>query len=246
MARTDRVRARRRAAARRARRSLLALLGLFVARRDCASWPFSPGDSTAPRRRPVALTSAIAVARADPAPLAARRRRRRGPRRCLRRRSKRSEPPVERAPPPKRERAAPGRRPRRAGGRAPDRARSDRRHRGAPLRRARRAAASLAGAPFAARRGRVVQLGAYATRAQADAAWRRLVGAIPISAPCRAWRAVSRPSPRPARYYRLRLGARSRREARACAIISTAIGRGCMRRLDAAPTIAAISRAASR
>ena len=80
----------------------------------------------------------------------------------------------------------------------------------------------------AAPSGRVVQLGAYYTGRQTNAAWLRLRRAYPylttlprkvVVTPSRAGRP---------RYYRLRIGTRSAREARALCDTLHRIGRGCV------------------
>ena len=81
--------------------------------------------------------------------------------------------------------------------------------------------------PFAGPRGRVIQLGAYRTQAQADAAWWRVARAYPyLSTLPRVVTAIG-PSRGRARYYRVRLAAGSGREARALCSNLHRIGRGC-------------------
>ena len=82
--------------------------------------------------------------------------------------------------------------------------------------------------PFAGPRGRIIQLGAYYTPAQADAAWWRVARAYPYLSTLP--RVVTRigPSPGRPRYYRVRLAAGSNREARALCRHLHRIGRGCI------------------
>ena len=82
--------------------------------------------------------------------------------------------------------------------------------------------------PFSGPRGRVIQLGAYTTQPQADAAWWRVARAYPYltSLPRMVtWIGPSRGRPR---YYRVRLAAGSNREARALCRHLHRIGRGCI------------------
>ncbi len=76
--------------------------------------------------------------------------------------------------------------------------------------------------------GRVVQLGAYRTRAEVGAAWRRLYRAYPyLGRLPRRVVAVGPSAGRP-RYYRLRIGARSARSARGLCTELHRRGRGCI------------------
>ena len=82
--------------------------------------------------------------------------------------------------------------------------------------------------PSAGSPGRVIQLGAFATARQADAAWRRLVGVYPYLGQLPKVVTPNRPPRGYSRLYRLRLGAHSAREARALCRNLHRIGRGCM------------------
>lgn len=81
--------------------------------------------------------------------------------------------------------------------------------------------------PFAGPRGRVIQLGAYRTQAQADAAWWRLARSYPYLTTLPRMVVWVGPSPGRARIYRVRLAASSGREARALCRNLHRIGRGC-------------------
>lgn len=82
--------------------------------------------------------------------------------------------------------------------------------------------------PFAGPRGRVIQLGAYTTAAQADAAWWRVARAYPYLSTLP--RVVTRVGPTRgrARYYRVRLAAGSSEEARSLCRQLHGLGRGCI------------------
>ena len=82
--------------------------------------------------------------------------------------------------------------------------------------------------PSAGRPGRVIQLGAFATARQADASWRRLVAVYPYLGRLPKVVTPNRPPRGYPRFYRLRLGAHSAREARALCRNLHRIGRGCM------------------
>ena len=91
----------------------------------------------------------------------------------------------------------------------------------------RRRANRVAG-PDTPPRGSVVQLGAYVAMPQADAAWGRLVGAYPYLSTLPRTVTVTAPSPGRPLYYRLRVAAGSRTQARALCNHLHRIGRGCM------------------
>lgn len=81
--------------------------------------------------------------------------------------------------------------------------------------------------PAAAARGGLVQLGAYETMPLLDASWARLVAAYPYLGTMPRMITGTRLPGRPY-YYRLRVAAGSRREARALCDHLHRIGRGCM------------------
>lgn len=81
--------------------------------------------------------------------------------------------------------------------------------------------------PFAAP-GRVIELGAYITPGQLDAARWRLLRAYPYLGTLARSVTFIGPTPGRPRYYRLRLAASSSREARALCNNLHRIGRGCM------------------
>jgi len=83
--------------------------------------------------------------------------------------------------------------------------------------------------PFAGPRGRVIQLGAYRTQAQADAAWWRVARAYPYLSTLPRVVTATGPSRGRPLYYRVRLAAGSGREARALCSNLRRIGRGCRR-----------------
>ena len=94
-----------------------------------------------------------------------------------------------------------------------------------PPRPRRTARASRAARP---RAPGIVQLGAYVTRPQLDAAWRRLVRAHPPLATLPRTVTIAPPMPGRPVYYRLRLHTRSRAYARGLCNYLHGIGRGCI------------------
>ena len=76
--------------------------------------------------------------------------------------------------------------------------------------------------------GRVVQLGAYRTGRQTNAAWLRLRRAYPYLTTLPRKVVVTPPRAGRPRYYRLRIGTRSALEARALCDTLHRIGRGCI------------------
>ena len=215
-------------AARRARTPLLILLALFIGG-SIAVLAFLAGRSTAPgtgrdataarASAPVTVRLPAPVPTAPVAPV------------VEAAKPQASPAPTMRAPAPRRA-AATNRRPARRA------TRSDRRNMipritrvfptsavatAAPRRRANQAAP-----PAAPPRGSVVQLGAYLTMPQADAAWGRLVSAYPYLSTLPRSVTVTAPSPGRPLYYRLRVAAGSRAQARALCNHLHRIGRGCM------------------
>ena len=81
--------------------------------------------------------------------------------------------------------------------------------------------------PFAGAPGKVIQLGSFRTLAHADAAWWRLVRAYPYLGTLPRVVTWVGPTPGRARIYQLKLAAGSRREARALCRNLHRIGRGC-------------------
>ena len=230
-------------AARRARTPLLVLLGLFLAS-AVAMMAFLAGRGSAPVTAPPEVTTRIAPpvvpvpvpvpvpmpiptpqmappasVMATPAPVVVA--------------DARVAPAKPRATRPERKRKATIRR-RSARTATPRRARVAV-HRTAPHARAvpkayaaPRRRANWPARPFAGPRGRVVQLGAYTTKPQADAAWWRVARAYPYLATLPRVVTVIGPSRGRPRYYRIRLAAGSNREARALCRQLHRVGRGCI------------------